>query len=430
MIFKKYFWLLSGIGLLDMQRLAGMQSVIAPPPVTPITPLSFAGNDTNAMNNAAGFIPTGEVNINSLPKFLRYGSLDFRPHVTSRFLYGTGLQSGTNAPQNTAIYELSPGLLVDIGRHWSVDYTPTIRFYSNNKFNNGVDHSVSLMGGTQFDDWTFGVSHSSIFTSAPEAETAAQTDQQSHSTALTAARTLNSQMSADFGLYQRINFAEGLQNSYDWSTLDWLNYQFWPRLTTGIGVGAGYVNEDLGPDQTYEQLQARIQWHATEKISLQISGGGEDRQFANSGMSDELTPVFSAAIQYQPFKDTQFSLTASRVVAPALVPGSDTTLTSVGVSLNQKLFKEFQLSVGASYNLSEYTETGLVLKQLSGNTYQLALRDIGRTDNIYTLTVRLSHPLFKRGTGSIFYQYSDSQSSAAGFGYNSNQVGIEIGYSY
>jgi len=51
-----------------------------------------------------------------------------------------------------------------------------------------------------------------------------------------------------------------------------LNYQFWPRLTAGVGAGFGYVNVDTGSDQTYEQLLARVNWRPTDKLSFQING--------------------------------------------------------------------------------------------------------------------------------------------------------------
>jgi hypothetical protein len=42
----------------------------------------------------------------------------------------------------------------------------------------------------------------------------------------------------------------------------------------------------------------------------------------------------------------------------------------------------------------------------------------------------LSHPLLKRGTCAVFYQYSDNQSTEPGFGYQSSQIGFEISYGF
>jgi hypothetical protein len=42
----------------------------------------------------------------------------------------------------------------------------------------------------------------------------------------------------------------------------------------------------------------------------------------------------------------------------------------------------------------------------------------------------LSRPILKRGTISVSYSYSENRSSATGFTYSSNQIGVSIGYSY
>jgi len=88
------------------------------------------------------------------------------------------------------------------------------------------------------------------------------------------------------------------------------------------------------------------------------------------------------------------------------------------------------LNFGAAYNIADYTETGLGLNVLPNNTLQLSLDSVGRTDDTISFNVRLSHPFFKRGTWSVFYQYSDNQSSQSGFSYTSNQMGFEVSYSY
>ena len=113
------------------------------------------------------------------------------------------------------------------------------------------------------------------------------------------------------------NFVSADQfSSYkEWSTLDWLNYQFWPQLNAAIGVGGGYDNEDASPDMTFEQLQGRVNWRATDKISFQLHGGVEDRQILSGGAGDLINPVFDATIQYQPFEHTKISLTGQRVVS-------------------------------------------------------------------------------------------------------------------
>ena len=67
-----------------------------------------------------------------------------------------GLQAGTNQVVNTTIQQISPGALLEIGSHWTLDYTPLWTVYSNNKFQNTFGESVGLAGGAVYNDWVFG----------------------------------------------------------------------------------------------------------------------------------------------------------------------------------------------------------------------------------------------------------------------------------
>jgi len=444
------FGLILAAGLLAVGRIHAAPAVFANQAPAPALTTQWQQDQPNEMDV---FVPFGNAAENSLPQIFIYGPLKVRPHFDYRFLSGSGIQSSVGNQQNTVIQEISPGLLLDLGSHWAVDYTPTIRLYSDSQFQDGVDHSIQLTGGARYEDWIFSLSQGSQFTSAPLAETGTQTEQQTHTTTLTAGRALNSKMSLDLDVNQNIDLASGYQNTYDWSGLVWLNYEFWPRLNAGIGGGGGYTKVSIGTDQPYEELNARVNWRATDKISFQLSGGVQDRQYLNvapetypsitispagtnislvtiNPASYVLTPTFSASIQYLPFKDTQVTLNASRSISPSVIPGADTTGTLFGANVNQVLFKKFQLNFGAAYNIADYTETGLGLNVLPNNTLQLSLDSVGRTDDTISFNVRLSHPFFKRGTWSVFYQYSDNQSSQSGFSYTSNQMGFEVSYSY
>jgi hypothetical protein len=386
------------------------------------------------------FQPAGEVAGNSLPAIFRYGPLELRPHASYSFMYGNGIQNAPGSQSALVIQQLSPGILMDIGPHWALDYTPTLQFYSSDKFKDDVNQSVNLTGGVDYEAWRFGLSHSTQITSQPMVETAAQTDTDTHATTLSASRALSSQISTDFTLNQTILLVSGFNDSYDWNTLDWINYEFWPRLNAGLGVGGGYVlvesdgngngngqaavnNGQTGNlDQYYEQVQARVNWRATDKISIQVSGGLEDRQFMTAGTGDSLNPVFSLSIQYQPFKYTQISLVGSRTVASSdfYLAAQQTETTLVGVTLSQQLWRKFNLGMGLNYAQTDYSAPGFAGAGNAAN----------RSDDVVSFNVQLSHPFYKRGTWSLFYQYSDDTSSQTGFSYQSSQVGFSVSYSF
>ncbi len=190
---------------------------------------------------------------------------------------------------------------------------------------------MQLGWGTAYGNWFFSGSQSFVSSSDPNIETAAQTDRQNYSTAFNASYKFNDKMSLDTGLNQNLSYVgngtgstnfylqgQGLADSKSWSTMEWFNYQFWPRLSAGIGVGAGYTIQENSPDSVNEQYQARVNWRATDKISFQLSGGLEDQQYLSGGAGDLLTPIFGATVQYQPFDQTRITLSASRSVSPVI----------------------------------------------------------------------------------------------------------------
>jgi hypothetical protein len=406
---------------------SNVSPVIANP--SPAAPLQTQ-DQQNQPNQMDVFQPSGAQAAQSVLRIFQYGWLQLHPHFDYQWLVGNGVQSSPGAGQSTVIQNFSPGLLVDLGPHWVFDYTPTFQFYSAKQFKDTLNHSLSLAGGFEYNEWKFGLSHSTQITSEPLVETGSQTDQTSHGTGITATRMLNSHLSADFSLNQNINLVGGYDNSYDWGTMEAITCHFGPRLQAGLGAGGGYVLVQSGHqtasagnlNQYYEELQLQAAWRATDKLGFQAFGGFEDRQFMLAGSGDSLSPIFGLSIQYQPFKNTEISLDANRTVSSSdyYLAAQEMDITSVGVSINQRLIRRYQLGAGISYSRMDYGVS------IGGSNPAAA----NRSDDVVSLNVRLSHPFHKRGSWSVFYQYSDDHSSQSGFTYNSNQMGFEISYAF
>lgn len=399
------------------------QSIIMTPPPPPTTP---AWSEEESTNNATQvFIPNGQMRKPGNQPF-QAGPVTFRPHINYDLTYGDSVEYGTNRTAATIVQTVAPGMTVDLGKHWTLDYTPTLTYYSDSHFQNTLNHAASLNGATAYDDWLFGLAQSWSLSKGPLVETAAQTENEDFNTGGTASYQFNNHFSTDLGVSQDFNYVSNLQDSKTWSTLDWLNYSFYKRLTVGIGAGAGYTS--LSPDgtstsasgiQTFQQLQGRVQWRATDKLSFLVSAGFEDREFHTQGMSDSLNPIFSASIQYLPFEHTQLSLNASRTVSSSdyYILSQSVEVTSVQAVLDQRLFEKFYLNVSAGYSDTVYNES-------------IVIAAMTRTDNQYTFAASLRHPFLKRGSVSVSYQYQDNQSNLSGFTYTSSQIGFQIGYSY
>ncbi len=392
---------------------AGAQQVIAPPPSVSVTPPAVLEAPPSEMQ-----VFSGENPISSFPEEvqpLQLGPVTLRPHVFYQFLYGTGIQSAPGQQHDSIVQSFAPGMLLVLTPRWTLDYTPTFNFYSDKSFKDNVGQSVTLTGGASYEAWKFGLSQNFTYTSSPQAQTGTQTGQDTYSTTLTASCPLNSKMSVDLELDQFLDFPSGFQTSKTWSTLDWLNYEFWPRLTAGVGAGVGYVNAT--PDMVFEQLQGRVGWRATDKISFQVNGGAEFTQVTDDGSDSLANPIMGASIQYQPFEQTKLSVGASRVVSPSYYDNELSVVTSVNGNLSQRLLGKLYLEVSAGYNWNDYTSLASGVAAQSAADY-------------YSVNVQLSTAFLKRGTIAVFYNYSDNSTAQANLSYTSNQVGFNVGFRY
>lgn len=337
--------------------------------------------------------------------------------------YGNGIQAQPGSQSKTVINTISPGMSADIGTHWHLDYTPTLRFYSSHDFKDGVDHSVILNWGTTYADWALGASQSYASASTPLVETGSQTDTETFSTALSAAYQLNSKVSLSFMANQTFQYVgnvttnQPLSDSKTWSTTEGLNYQIFPRLSAGVTLGFTYDNLKIGSDMTSEQLQAQVNWTLGSKLNFSFHGGFEDRQFIDSNAPDALNPIFGLSLTYHIFESTTLAFNADRTVTASYFQNEITETLGFTGRIHQRLLQRLYLDVTGGFTSSSYqaTTTGLT---------------VNREDNHSTVNIRLSCPFLQYGTASVFYDWSDNSSNADGFGYTSNQVGLELGYRF
>jgi hypothetical protein len=407
-----WFWTAILLELLVMSRKSQAQQVIGSAPTAPETPPAlepFANTEMDV------FIPGGGVPASQPVQPFRYKFLTLRPHADYQFLYGTGILAAPGQAEDTFIQQIAPGLRLDVGDHWVLDYTPVWTLYSNNQFHNAFGQTAALTGGTVYGSWVLGLAQSYSDTSQPQAETGTQTREQIFATTVNGTYTMNSKMSLDLALFQSFNSAESLQSYREWGTIDWLNYHFGDRFNIGIGVGLGYDNPDASPNMLFERYLARINWRATDKISFELDGGVEDRQFLSGNYSSVLNPVFGARIQYQPFEHTQISLNAEQTVDVSSFQNQVTENVGFDVNLNQRLLGKLSLGVDGGYQNIKYITVAATSS---------------RTDDYSFLNARLSMAFLTRGKVSIFYQLSNDSSTAPGFSYTSHQVGFDISFAY
>jgi len=415
---------LGGVAYCHLAFVSGVlaQEVLAPRPIIPTTPPAVEDIQTNS----AGFIDFGnavpDTGIDAHP--FQVGPLDIHPHLFYRFLYATGVESGPGLAQDTITQDVSPGVLVNIGKNWTLDYTPTWTTYSEihsatnaPALHDTVDHAVILNGGAVYGDWVLGFGQTYSRSDTPLIETGGQTVQESFATTLTGSYRFNTVMSMDLSAEQDFMYTDKLTNTREWSSLDWFNYQFWPRLDGSLGIGGGYDSVSMGFDSTFEQYQARVNWRATDVTSFQVHGGVEDRQFLGSSAGNLINPIFGGEIKYKPFEVTAIVVDANRAVSMSAFEDQVLEDTGVTATLNQRLLKKLFFTLSGGYHWDAYVSTS-------------SATGASRRDQYYSINAELTCVFLKRGTIAVTYLHGGDWSSLPGYGYSTNQYGFQLGYHF
>lgn len=354
---------------------------------------------------------------------LRWGKLSLHPHAAYAVSYAEGLNGRLGQEADSWIHEFMPGMMVRLGDRWSLDYTPILRWYSNDDFTDGVDHRVSFRGGAEYRDWQFSVAQGFARTRDPLIETGRETEQDTYSTTIRAARPLNSSLSIDLGVGQDLRFIRGdsegeaLSDTKTWSTMNWLDYQYIERLSFGVGAGFAYDSVETGSDMTSEQVQARTRWAPGSKLSLTASAGVDIRQFVDSDEADSVSPIFSVGAGYVLTDTTTLSLSASRTVTPSYYDDTLSEGTIFSAGLVQRLLGRFYLNVTGGYALRDY----------SGTTGTSAATGDQET---VSFNASLGTAFLTRGYISVFYNKSWNDSDSATYDLDPQTVGLQISYSY
>jgi hypothetical protein len=406
-------------GALGLAGTVRAQQILAPTVSYPVTPPAVMMEDSER----TGYVGNSQDAL-QLPDFLdlmRWGPVTLHPHVDYTLSYGSGIESAPGTQNSSLVQEVTPGVLLNIGTHWTIDYSPTYTIYSSTNLMDNWSQGVQLNGGASIDDWTFRLHQGYTYSTSPLVETAAQTTTESYNTEFSLSYSFNTAMSTDLNLTQSILDAPAETGSRSWNILDYLNYAIYRRFVVAVGVGAGYDQVSAGTDMTHEQLQGRISWKATEKLSLVLHAGTEDRQYIHAGVPPAITPVYGASIDWAPRRTTSMSLTLDRSVSPSLFLNQSTDTTALGVGFNQQFFKHLNFSASGAYSQTKYIATSM---NISGFSLSLP----GRTDNYYSFSLRLAWQFLKRASVSMYYQYGTDSSSLNGFNYNSSQEGLQIGY--
>ena len=199
----------------------------------------------------------------------------------------------------------------------------------------------------------------------------------------------------------------------------YLYYDVRPKLSIGIGGTFGYTwVDDPTTNQTFEQINLRLNYAVTGKLNLYASAGVEFRQFDGNRDTYD-SPVFEFGLSYNPFSGTFITLAAGRRVYPSgFIDNQDFGATYVAARFQQRLFHRLYLGLGVGYEHSNYLSTD---------------RDVSATrdDDYWFIEPSLDVLITRWLSAGVYYLHREQSSNDNGapngqnfFNWEDNQVGV------
>lgn len=357
--------------------------------------------------------------ISDVPPALRWGPVTAHPHMSYGLTYGNGLLASFGQQQDTMMHTVAPGLRLDLGKQWFVDYTPRLVFYDIEQFRDTVNHQVDLQGNAQNGDWDLKAGNTFANNDTSLVETGQQTKQTLNSTQLSAAYPLTPQLLLDLGVNQALRWTSAFNNTYSWSTLNTLRYRFRPQFDVGLSLGLGYDMVDPGSDMLNERVMGSVRGAIgpTSKFNYSLSGGVEFRQFLDTDAETTISPIVDAGVSYELTSTTLLSLHATQQVSPAYFNDQFTKATTFEATVTQRLLGRLNLSVTGGYRLADFHSTVDSNQKVREADYEF-------------VRVGLSSRFLRRGSATIYAQWSKNDSTLQALSFSSNQYGLQLSYGF
>jgi len=183
-------------------------------------------------------------------------------------------------------------------------------------------------------------------------------------------------------------------------------------VSVGIGGTFGYDwVDDPTTNQTFEQVNARLNYEVTSKFFLYASAGVEFRQF-DGNRDTYISPVFEVGSIYTPFSGTTITLAAGRrIYNSGYFANQDFGSTYVVGRFQQRLFRRFYFGLGAGYENSDYIATD---------------RDISatRNDDYWFVEPSLDVLITRWLSAGVYYLHREDISNIDFLSFYDNQVGV------
>jgi hypothetical protein len=161
---------------------------------------------------------------------------------------------------------------------------------------------------------------------------------------------------------------------------------------------------------------ARAGWAVSKKVGLDFDAGLEARD--SGGAAGAATnPIYNFSLAYRPFEYTALALSAGRSTGVSLFQNQTQESRTWSLSLSQRLLGKINFNVNTGQSRSSFTASTLTLGP-------------SREDVVKNFGLGMGVAFRRRGTISASYSRRSNGTNLAGFGFNSSQYGLSIGFRY
>ena len=244
--------------------------------------------------------------------------------------------------------------MVDATNYIYLHYVPSVTLFADHGSENSFDHDVTLDGQYEWKRLTIGLKARFQTMNLPDVDLSERVERHLFSGALTSKYDYSAKTSLELNFFNYVrDYAADHVDTLEYRWQGWVNYQVRPKITLGVGFTYGLVDLSRGPDQSYEQVLARLRYRATEKVRFDLTAGGEIRDIR--GVTSSNNGIFSLSVSYAPFDGTSVFLQGyRRTVTSASSSPANYNVTGVEAQIRQRFARRFYFVVAAGYQHVDY----------------------------------------------------------------------------
>jgi len=329
-------------------------------------------------------------------------------------------------------FAIEPWITIGVGdpegrnkSYLRLDYMPSAILFVDHSDQDAFNQLIHLEGGYSSGRWTFSLAEDIMILESANFNSFFDTTglwANTDAGGRTRVNVFNTRARADYQLTGKVFLQGELDSSiffypdhissYMISSGLYVYYKWLPKVTVGIGGTLGYVwVDDPTANQSFEQVNARLNYEVTSKFFLYASAGVEFRQF-DGNRGTYTSPVFEIGSIYNPFSGTTITFAAGRqMYASAYQANQDFGGTYVVGRFQQRLFRRLYLGLGAGYENSDYIATD---------------RDVSapRNDDYWFIEPSLDVLITRWMSAGVYYLHREDSSNIDSNSFDDNQVGV------